>query len=252
MVALGRRTTLFALALGNLDDSAKRLSHLRFGVLLICPCLRLLGWQHHVPVLYHRFEMIADTLAMGCLLALHQERAEKWLRCCWISSTGAVVGYFGVFVLCCYENKLHSGFQPIAVTIEATCGRLIISSTVFSPQTLISRFLRWRPLTSLGRISYSLYIWQQLFLLPDLPSRHAPTGIFAFPQNVCALLGVAVASYYGVELPVRKYSRRHLLRHRRRTEPSPLNRTDAITLNSSPALRFDHASSRPESALRFP
>jgi peptidoglycan/LPS O-acetylase OafA/YrhL len=45
-------------------------------------------------------------------------------------------------------------------------------------------------------LSYSLYLWQQPFC-----NRHGSIILCAFPINVAAAFGIALASYYGIERP---------------------------------------------------
>jgi len=67
----------------------------------------------------------------------------------------------------------------------------------------IFAFLTWRPLLWVGRISYSLYLWQQLFTAP--PQFYLVTGPLLFPPLMFA---AAAAGYYWIELPCRRISRR--------------------------------------------
>ena len=56
--------------------------------------------------------------------------------------------------------------------------------------------MRW-----IGRISYSLYIWQQLFL--GTIRRPLPLGILQeFPLNIVAVFVCAATSYYLLERPL--------------------------------------------------
>ena len=62
-----------------------------------------------------------------------------------------------------------------------------------------------RPLAFVGLLSYSLYLWQEPFLLPGGQSR---AWTSAFPLNIgCAVLA-ALASYYLVERPFLKLKNR--------------------------------------------
>jgi peptidoglycan/LPS O-acetylase OafA/YrhL len=54
--------------------------------------------------------------------------------------------------------------------------------------------LRW--IVFLGGLSYSLYLWQQVFLDP-----HSAAMFTSFPMNIGAALVVAAASFYFVERP---------------------------------------------------
>jgi peptidoglycan/LPS O-acetylase OafA/YrhL len=84
---------------------------------------------------------------------------------------------------------------------------LLIAGTVTHPKWALSRALDWDPLRWLGRISYSLYLWQQLFLYP--PWQPRPTGWAQnFPLSLAAAFACATASYYLVERPLIRVGRR--------------------------------------------
>ena len=81
--------------------------------------------------------------------------------------------------------------MPIAVT-WLVVGSLYGGNRMFA-------FLTWRPLIWVGQISYSLYLWQQIFT--------APPGLYtaATPLLVPPLMVVvAAASYYWIELPCQR------------------------------------------------
>jgi peptidoglycan/LPS O-acetylase OafA/YrhL len=57
----------------------------------------------------------------------------------------------------------------------------------------VGRFLNSRLMIFLGTISFSVYLWQQLFISPHAAARA--------PYNLIALGFVALASYYWIEQP---------------------------------------------------
>jgi peptidoglycan/LPS O-acetylase OafA/YrhL len=80
----------------------------------------------------------------------------------------------------------------------------IVISTVLHPSSFLSRILEFAPLRYLGRISYSLYLWQQLFFIGEHTSFRAewPLSILqAWPWNYLAVVLVASASFYLIEKP---------------------------------------------------
>jgi peptidoglycan/LPS O-acetylase OafA/YrhL len=77
------------------------------------------------------------------------------------------------------------------VCIAATIWRVI------HIEDIASRFLNTKTLVVIGTLSYSLYIWQQLFL-----NAGSTYWINAFPQNLIFAFLAAAASYYLVESPV--------------------------------------------------
>jgi peptidoglycan/LPS O-acetylase OafA/YrhL len=86
------------------------------------------------------------------------------------------------------------------------CG-LAVCSTLIEPNALIGRFLEVSILRWIGRLSYSLYIWQQLFLGFGVVYR--PFGFLSSPQlaTVSAVL-MACLSYYLLELPLMRLGHR--------------------------------------------
>jgi len=77
--------------------------------------------------------------------------------------------------------------------------------TIADPRGMVSRVLETRLMRWIGRLSYSLYLWQQLFL----PYYDEPKSfIQLFPINVVAAFSAALLSYYLVERPFIAYGRR--------------------------------------------
>jgi peptidoglycan/LPS O-acetylase OafA/YrhL len=89
--------------------------------------------------------------------------------------------------------------QPERRTIVAAVMPILICHTVLNPHRLIGLVLEFPVLKWIGRVSYSLYIWQMLFLVPDI----RPLGIFqTFPLNLISPVVCATLSYYFVERPM--------------------------------------------------
>ena len=101
---------------------------------------------------------------------------------------------------------------PVGITVEALCIVVVVLWAIRYPDTAVGRVLNSRALAAVGVLSYSLYLWQQLFLAPD-PS--APF-VFPFPFNLLAAFAAATASYWLVEKPFLR------LRARLRQNPEPM------------------------------
>lgn len=103
------------------------------------------------------------------------------------------------------------------IWLIAICGfPLILLSTVLHPQALVSRALESRPLKYVGRISYSIYLWQQLFFVnyAELASAHEHLRVFQiFPLNLVLLFAAASSSYFLIERPMMRVGRRLAVGH---------------------------------------
>lgn len=168
-------------------------------VVLLVPVIRLIEWNFVPSAAYgvgHRFETIADALAIGCLLAatrtlLHQTPAYRRL----IESPAFVI----VPLLALGAGMLQDRpqiFFGAGISISNVMIALCIDWAVTFHRGRIGRLLNAVPLMAIGWISYSLYLWQQPFL-----NRASDAWITEFPQNLGATMALAVASYLLIERP---------------------------------------------------
>ena len=80
---------------------------------------------------------------------------------------------------------------------------VLIHRSVYCWRDPLGRLLNWKPLAFCGVLSYSLYIWQQLFL-----NRDSGAWLNAFPQNLGCAVGAALFSYFALEKPLLTLRRR--------------------------------------------
>jgi peptidoglycan/LPS O-acetylase OafA/YrhL len=107
-----------------------------------------------------------------------------------------------VFYMYVLDDVLNSHMpRGYGITLGAT---LMLLAIVFvfanvllqEPDTWYHRFLSTRPLVYLGRISYSVYLWQQIFL-----TSANTTVLGRFPLNLVASIAAGWLSYRCIELP---------------------------------------------------
>lgn len=115
---------------------------------------------------------------------------------------GGVILIFLSFVL---PNK--SGGFPMENTLLVVCGTvLLIHSCLCRPNGLAARLLASAPMTLVGRLSYSIYLWHwPAIILTTMVARYK--GLSELPAAILgAFVGVACATlaYYGVERPMRR------------------------------------------------
>lgn len=83
---------------------------------------------------------------------------------------------------------------------------LLVMGSILYPQTWLGKLLEARPMRFIGKISYSLYLWQMLFFVGHdggYTTQWRPLGLLEFwPINLAATFACALASYYLVEQPM--------------------------------------------------
>jgi peptidoglycan/LPS O-acetylase OafA/YrhL len=87
---------------------------------------------------------------------------------------------------------------PLASVWSAALIPAFILASATHPNWQLSRFLETKPLVGLGRISYGLYIWQQLFLVPYWDKHPLPV-VQNLPWSLIAPPICALASFYLIE-----------------------------------------------------
>ena len=85
-------------------------------------------------------------------------------------------------------------------TIEACAACSVLLWAIGNPRTRVGRVLNSAPLVHLGLASYSLYLWQQLWLSHD-----TMTAAWMVPLLVCGALICAELSYRLVEQPMLRF-----------------------------------------------
>jgi peptidoglycan/LPS O-acetylase OafA/YrhL len=83
---------------------------------------------------------------------------------------------------------------------------IVLLSTTLNPKFFISRMLESEPLQWLGKLSYSIYLWQQLFLPPPTTGTHLFSPQGNLPWALLSILVCASISYYVVENPIRRWA----------------------------------------------
>ncbi len=138
----------------------------------------------------YSFEGRADQLAFGCLCALFQQHAppqrQEQLRRIAIPMSA---------VLFCISIALPIGALRILLfnTFSGAGIALVVYSCATQPVHWLSRLLGTMPLRALGLISYSLYLWQQIWMTPAFQ--------FSLPVALAGALVCGTASYWLVEKP---------------------------------------------------
>jgi peptidoglycan/LPS O-acetylase OafA/YrhL len=149
-------------------------------------------------VVYHEFSQ--DLILWGALgaFALRSEWfKQRAARGFWWKALSA-----GMLILGAAEVALRRfPDYTLTVSLESTVQALGVLLVMFwllaAEGGIVRRLLEARPVVQIGLLSYSLYVWQQLYV-------HWPGRSLVFPVTLLLIVVTAVASYYLVEVPARK------------------------------------------------
>lgn len=145
------------------------------------------------PNFDYAFPYQCGAIAMGCLLAIGVRQIRLLIEKLPIGLGLAIILPL-VAVLDAVEWGSAYRFVEVAINLLLT---VMVAMCVFSSECAVGRILNSRPLVWIGTLSYSLYLWQQLFLNPFSPTQRSWTYI-------PLIVGCAVMSYYTVEATLLK------------------------------------------------
>ena len=168
-------------------------------ILCLVPLLRTLAYLYE-PAIYGEMQLsllfMGDAIAIGCLLALLSTELENSpivrriinLRCFFVIPILSVVMYTALKL---FPAFYFAAGEPIALLcIAATLWKVMhVRDTAFG-------LLNSKPLVKIGVLSYSLYVWQQLFVNPTSPS-----VLSRLPLNLFLVCAATTFSYFWIELP---------------------------------------------------
>jgi peptidoglycan/LPS O-acetylase OafA/YrhL len=192
-----------------LSVGAKRAGKVAFGLALL-----VFGWrqiQAHYQLLPDIFppanltirtDTRIDSLLWGCLGAIYFPAIKRNFERIRFPQL-----WLPILAILLASELAH---LPGLTLIRSILLPALVLSTVVQPASLLGRVLELEPIRWIGTLSYSLYLWQELFL-PELHSVAAP-GAFhnlqRWPWNVVAILLCATMSRYLIEIPMTRLGHR--------------------------------------------
>jgi peptidoglycan/LPS O-acetylase OafA/YrhL len=178
----------------------RKSSKLAVWVILLSPVSRIVTYYlapNHRALLGAMLHTGLDSIMFGCLLAILW-RNPRFNQIVQPVVRGWAAAIAAAFVLGLGPVLLQARFRGsyslvFGLTLNAICLSLILLYVVRVPGSAVGRLLNTAVLRHLGVISYSLYLWQQMF-----------TGVNSvrfFPWSLPAILACAELSYWLVERP---------------------------------------------------
>lgn len=170
-----------------------------------------------------RSDVRLDALLWGCalgILLMQPAFQEKMRRFYSMGLWFACAGLYVAANLFTGHHNYSPPYESILLTLVIVWP--VIHSASWPAKLLDLAWLRW-----IGRLSYSLYIWQQLWTI--FPGSPAPLGRWQhFPGNVLCIFLTAALSYYAIEKPLIDFSHRS-------TKRKPAQSVRPVTLEAKTA-----------------
>jgi peptidoglycan/LPS O-acetylase OafA/YrhL len=198
---------------------------------------------------------IGGCLLLRCGIALFWPRLEHVAHC-WTFARADGVAIGCLLAFAAYEpawrerlNRLVHDYRCLllvagllvasrALSVASWRYWVGLSFTVNSFGTLIGRCFNHRAAVALGSASFSLYVWQQLFLQP-----HRELWWCSFPQNLLFVGLAALLGYQLIEKPIMNFKEHKRVQARRADShpKKPEIQSGSIRVTDPSRPRFDFA-----------
>jgi len=157
---------------------------------------------HHATANFYLLPTRLWELGFGALLAIS---SQYWLNPKpVVSQIGSIVGVIGItFSIFYFDNT--TPFPSFWTLIPVLSTVLLIAFS--RPDNLVGRLFGWKPLTAIGLISYSTYLWHQpLFAFARIRMPESPTVLTYLILIVASLL-LGYFTWRYIEMPFRNKKR---------------------------------------------
>jgi len=154
------------------------------------------GWfDYNAAIVYMRPWFRFDSIMIGCCLCIAttddvwRERARIL-----VAAIGPALAWLALLAWTAVAERI---FPTVFLTVQTMLCVVVLGQLILCPTPVLSLIFTNALLRHLGRISYGLYLWQQLFIA----NPHSHWGVLqVFPINVVVSLTIAELSYWLVEV----------------------------------------------------
>ena len=168
---------------------------------------RALDFKFHITnaipaVFWGRTDIEADNILWGVVVALLYSNLKWKNRMDSFLMSPLTLPTLLVFIIA--ETMFPQSdwkIQFALITVQAIIIPLILLSTMLNKEKVTGTLLESWPLKIIGRISFSIYLWQQLFLVWDNSVAQKIHLLQIFPINIVAATVCASLSFFLIEKP---------------------------------------------------
>ncbi len=177
-------------------------------VLLLFPLFRYLGSIYMPNTSGYNLFYRGDALVIGCLIGLNYDTIKVRMP------NNVIYPLCALLILFIYQhaNYFFLNTKLINVLIgrpgESLLDNILISFLIVycieNKSNIVYKILNSRVLNFIGVLSYSLYLWQQLFMSEENIVNGWLKNLLVFPTNLFMTVIMALISYYVIEKPLFK------------------------------------------------
>ncbi len=176
--------------------------------ILLFPVCRAMGYMtlnQHLLLGKYSFLLQGDAIAVGCAGAVILWHSPS--ACGPLGESGVGILTVASFLIL-LPHVLTRLFLlgpltvPLGLTVSSVGICLLVLHSISSPEWGIYRTLQRKPLVWVGTLSYSIYLWQQIFCSDPTTFGFLRTNLFfQFPTWLIPTFVAALASHYLIERP---------------------------------------------------
>ena len=173
---------------------------LLLSLVLVVPCIRAVMWFGYdmsPTAMMRQFQAVADSLAVGCLMAflLRSGRLPVLRRpllrfAAWVLAAVLLAGSAGAYLIA------PAFFYVFGQSLANIGAAVVVYLCIGRKDGVLYRLLNNRAAVFVGTLSYSLYLWQEPFL-----NSTAAAFPQSYPYNLLFTVAAALTSYFLIEKP---------------------------------------------------
>ena len=139
-----------------------------------------------------------SSLAVGWSLI-----RSRWAK--WLARGLPIIGLVALGAAAHYATGSAAQFHRGLLIAVAVAAVAVVAPVALDQRGLVARVLAQPPLVWLGTISYGIYLWHWPIFLAINGARTGASGLPLFVVRCIATLGVATASWWVIEHPIRRW-----------------------------------------------
>jgi peptidoglycan/LPS O-acetylase OafA/YrhL len=159
------------------------------------------GWLFPTP----QFLSCFDSLATGCICAFFYFKYTCTIHSFYLKNKFILftLGFLLILIPAILQKQYICGFftVPFANTSQNLGFAILLLQSIVSPHSIPYNILNKKIMKFIGMLSFSIYIWQQLFTTPSSAFLNQEIYFLKFPWFLGCIFLISIISYYLIEKP---------------------------------------------------